>query len=469
MFQNKVLLILLVLLSLNSCSHNQSSMMNGSEHGSSSQEGLNLNVKKYELDNGLRVLIVENRQLPIYSYYTFFDVGGRYESKGTTGATHFLEHMMFKGAKKYGPGEFDSAIEANGGSTNAYTTFDSTVYYENVPSHTLDLMIDMEADRMQHVLLDPKAFEKERQVVLEERKFRYENKPNGQLFLAMMQNVFEKTPYGGSVIGNKEDVENLKRPQMMEFFKTFYRPNNAIIVIVGDVDAEKTFKSIKEKFGKIPRSEGLDNFKAKMDTEERYAHRGRYKRSVKLHGEAPNPIFMMAFKGEKLGTHRSFVMDILSSVLGDGESSYFHQKYVKSKKPLLSSISVGNYTLKNNGVFFISGEVLKGVNLNKFKKKMSRDLMKACKNAISERSVQKTKNQYMVGMFQDVQTNAGIASFIGTRENYFGDYNFYKKEIDIYNGITADEVTEACESVFRGNESIFVSVWNKHKKSKKRK
>jgi zinc protease len=465
MFQNKVLFIFLTLFTLISCTSTNKSSMNGED---AIGEGLNLNVKKFELDNGLRLLVLENHKLPIYSYYTFFDVGGRYEEKGTTGATHFLEHMMFKGAKKYGPGIFDSTIEANGGSTNAYTTFDSTVYYENVPSHTLEMMIDMEADRMQHVLLEPKAFEKERQVVLEERKFRYENKPNGQLFLAMMQNVFENTPYGGSVIGDKEDVEGLKRDQMMSFFKKFYKPNNAVIVIVGDVDADKTYKMINDKFGKIPRSHGLDEFKKKMDTESRYAHRGRYGRSVNLYGESPTPLFMMAFKGEKLGTHRSFVMDMLSSILGDGESAYLHQKYVMSKKPKLASISVGNYTLKNNGVFFISGELLKGVNLNKFKYRLSKHLMKACDKAITERTLQKTKNQYMVGMFQGVQTNAGIASFIGMRENFYGDYNFYKKEIDIYNNISEEEVRKACRSVFKGNESIFVSVWNKHSKPRKK-
>ncbi|MEK6626114.1 MAG: pitrilysin family protein, partial [Bdellovibrionota bacterium] len=210
-----------------------------------------LAVHKKILKNGLVVLVHENHLLPIMSYHTFYDVGGRYESRsdGTTGATHFLEHMMFKGAKKYGPGLFDSQLEALGGSSNAYTTFDSTVYHQELPSSGLELIMDMEADRMGYLLLEEQAFEKERAVIFEERKMRYENSPHGKLLLAMMQEVFKGTPYGGSVIGDEVDLKNLSRPQLQDFFKKYYAPNNAIIVIVGDVDHEKIFALVEQKFG----------------------------------------------------------------------------------------------------------------------------------------------------------------------------------------------------------------------------
>ena len=143
-----------------------------------------MNAKKFVLDNGLKVIISENRKLPIFSYLTFYDVGGRFESReaGTTGATHFLEHMMFKGAKKFGPGEFEKIIESNGGRSNAYTTFDSTVYYESLNSEVIEKIIELEADRMENLLIEEKSFESERKVVLEERKMRYENSPSGKLF-----------------------------------------------------------------------------------------------------------------------------------------------------------------------------------------------------------------------------------------------------------------------------------------------
>lgn len=429
------------------------------------ESDVNLDVRKFVFDNGLRLLVIENPKLPIYSYYTLFDVGGRYESRDdkTTGATHFLEHMMFKGAKKYGPGKFDSFIENNGGSTNAYTNFDSTVYYENMPAHTLETIIDMEADRMANLLLEPTPFESERQVVLEERRYRYENSPGGKLYLAMMQNIFEGTPYGGSVIGDASDVRNLTRDQMMEFFHKFYRPDNAIIVVAGDVDADDVVKLVSEKYGTLARSsQEVQDFKEKMNAPERFADRTRFKREVKLKAQNPNPQFMKAYAGEPIGTRRSFVMDILSSVLGDGASSYLNQRYVKSKNPMLSQVSAGNYTLQYNGVFYISGELLDGVSLTKFKRALARDTKNMCREAIDERSLQKTKNQYLVSYMSQIDTNAGMAHFVGLREKFYNDYSFYKKEMEIYQSITVEELQRTCEEVFKGDESIFLSVWNQH-------
>ena len=240
-----------------------------------------LNVHKYVLDNGLKLLVYENHKLPIFSFHTFYDVGGRHESEGTTGATHFLEHMMFKGAKKYGPGIFDTLIESNGGSNNAYTTFDSTVYYENLPTKTKDgeslveKMIDVEADRMENLLLEQQSFESERNVVLEERKMRYENSPSGKLWMALMKNIFEATPYGGSVIGSKEDLVSLKRDQVMDFFNKFYTPDNAVIVVAGDVDPSNVYDQVKEKYGQMKSSSAeIKQYKDKRNNEAIYQKYG---------------------------------------------------------------------------------------------------------------------------------------------------------------------------------------------------
>lgn len=431
---------------------------------SMAKDGLNLNVKKVVLDNGLRVLIYENHKLPIFSYYTFFDVGGRYEEGGTTGATHFLEHMMFKGAKKYGPRQFDTFIESNGGSTNAYTTFDNTVYYESLPSHTIEKVVDMEADRFQHLLLEKQSFEKERQVVLEERKMRYENSDRGKLYLSMMKEVFQGTPYGGSVIGDKKDVENLNRDQMREFFKRFYTPDNAIIVIAGDVDADDTIKMIKDKFGDIKKSEGLKEYKAKKDDPKRYEFKTKFNRSVRIKGQSKDPTFFAAYKGVPIGSRKAYAMDILASIIGQGESSYLNQKWVKSNRPKLAGVYAANYTLKNNGVFYIWGKLLNKVSLRSFKKDLSRTMRSICKNSISERTLQKTKNKYLVYYYNNVQSNSDVASFLGDLEFYYGDYKHYKKELDIINSIEVNEVKEVCKEVLSKNERIFVSIWDKHPK-----
>jgi zinc protease len=432
--------------------------------------GINLDVKKYTLDNGLRLLVYENPKLPIFSYYTFFDVGGRHEGKGTTGATHFLEHMMFKGAKKYGPRQFDTMIEGNGGSTNAYTNFDNTVYYESLPTKSGDLdmvekIIDMEADRMQHLALIPEAFEKERQVVLEERKMRYENSPRGQLYLTLMQAMFEKTPYGGSVIGDVSDLKALNRDQVMDYFKKFYTPDNAIIVVAGDVDAEEVYDHVKEKFGSIePSSSEIREYRKSRDNLDIYKHRGRYGRHIKIHSVSKTPMFMLAFPGNAIGTKEGFVRDILASIIGQGESSYLNERFVTGRRPVLSNVGSHNYTLKYNGVFWISGELLKGKSLPRFKANLIAETKKICDRAINERTLQKTKNQYLIGYVSEIETNQGVAHFLGLRENFFGDYEYYKKEMEIYNSITVDEVKSTCRDLFSGNDHIFVTSWNKHPK-----
>lgn len=427
---------------------------------------LDFEVKKYELDNGLKVLLVENEKLPIFSYYTYYQVGGKYETPGITGASHFLEHMMFKGAKKYGQGEFDKLVEGNGGSNNAYTTNDLTVYYENMPKEHIAKIIDIEADRMANLSLEKQSFENERQVVLDERKMRYENSDQGQIYLAMMKSMFEGTPYGTSVIGSKEDLKTMTRDQIYEYFKKYYSPNNATIVIVGDINESEVLDEIKKRYGQIPAFEELNKLKKETVAQRKgYDFKGKYDRWIKLNGKSTTPQFMLAYKGIKVGPRDAYVLDILSSILGDGQSSYLNQAFVSGKRPLFSSISAGNYTLQESGVFFIGGSLLEKVNINKAKASLFKEVARSCENAIDARSVQKIKNSYLLDMLSRFETNAGVARFLGDREVYYGDYAFYEKELETYQSITEEELKEACRKYLKKENSIFLSIWNKHKKS----
>lgn len=434
----------------------------------SSRPTVQLDVKKWELSNGLRLLVLEDRTLPIMSYYTFYEVGGRHEGPGTTGATHFLEHMMFRGSKNYPPQIFDSTIERLGGSTNAYTNFDMTVYYESLPSAHLERMIEMEADRVKNLLLLPELVDKERQVVFEERKMRYENSPEGKLYLSMMQEIFKGTPYGGSVIGEVEDLKALTPENLRSFHDRFYVPNNMVIVISGDVDADEVHSLVKEHFGSLDKSEDIISFMKEKDARERYQFSAPIKeREIKLNGSNPAPLFMYAFHGGPVGERQSYILDILSSVLGDGESSWLNQTLVKGRRPMLSSIYAANYTLQHNGVFFFGGELANGQSLNRVKSSLTRLIEgKMCNEAITERTVQKTKNQYLLSYFQSLKTNAGSAHFVGLRESLFGDYEEYKKEIAAYESVTTDEVKQACKDLIAGKEGVFLSIWNKHPREK---
>ncbi len=428
--------------------------------GGSGDSLLSFDVKKKVLDNGLTILVVENHKLPVFSYYTYYKVGSKFEDPDTTGSSHLLEHMMFKGAKKYGEGEFDKMVEGNGGNNNAYTTNDLTVYYENLPSQHFATIADLEADRMQNLLLADDSFKKEVNVVLEERKMRYENSDRGKIYLEMMKNLFVGTPYGSSVIGEIKDLKSITRKRVHDYFKTYYVPNNAVIVIVGDLKAEKVFEQINKSFGAIPANKNLDKIKADHLAKKGFAFQAELPKDVRLKGTSPLPMFSLAYKGIKIGPRDSFVLDILSSIIGGGESSYLSKKFVVGENPKLQGIYAANYTLQESGVFFIGGAMLNGGNRAQFKGELIREVRKSCRKAISKKAVQKVVNQYLVEMLSGLETNAGVARFIGDREVYFGSYEFYKDEINTYRSVTVEELESACQKYLADADSLFLTIWN---------
>jgi len=465
----KYFLVMMVLFFIMGCSSNNKSSNQNEEMTSNSIENnsnnLDLKVYKKTLNNGLKILVYEDHRLPIFSYYQFYDVGGRFESQGTTGATHFLEHMMFKGSKNYGPRSFDRIIEAAGGSNNAYTTFDNTVYYDVAPVKIFDQVLKLEADRMEHLVLDFDSFNKEKNVVFSERKMRYENRPSGLLYLAAMKTIYKGTPYGGSVIGDVKDLNNLKKENLLDFYKKFYTPDNSLIVIAGDVNHQNVFQKIEELFGKMKRSsQSTRKYKKEMNRDSRYKFSDSIPKEAHFHSTNQNPKFMLLYKGDKLGEKRSYALDILAMLGGQGDSSYLVKKLVLNKKPKFSQISISNSNKMSSGIFYFSGELMPHVSLKYAKKLLMREVNKMCNIAITDRAVQKTKNQILVDYYQSVKSNSGIARFLGNEEFYFGDFNYYKKELELYNSITTKDVKKTCNEFFsKQNKSLFVSVWNKNR------
>lgn len=422
---------------------------------------IQLEVEELKLDNGLTALIIPNHKLPIFSLYMFYKVGGKNEIKGITGASHFLEHMMFKGAKKYGPNRIDFLIEGSGGATNAYTTNDQTVYYENLPTTELETILDVEADRLDNLLLDKDAFEKERQVVLEERKMRYENSPRGQLYLELMQTLFKDTPYGTSVIGDISDLKTVSREQIHAYFKRFYAPNNLTLVLSGDVNPEKAKAIIKERFGSIPSSPSVKEAHASLKDE---AFTPKLTADVVLakKGESPSPLFMLAYPTVKAGHMKGYALDVLSSILGAGKSSTLLNQYVLIPKPMATSMYAAHQQLEKAGFFFIGGELVRGVKLEEFRKDLQSRMKNFCHSEVTERNIQKIKNNYLVDLYAGLDSNAGLAQFLGERQLLFGDWKRYQDELGLYEKVTVEDVKNVCLEV-TSSKSVFVSVWNKHK------
>jgi zinc protease len=236
------------------------------------------------------------------------------------------------------------------------------------------------------------------------------------------------------------------------------------MAITGDVDPDLLIPIIKEKYGSIPRSKGLMELKAKRDDPINYQSHAKLNTEYSFYSTTPNPKFILAFNGEKLGTRRAFVMDVLSSMLGSGSSSYLTLKYVKSDKPIFSEISLSSYNLKHAGVFYFSGEVMEGVPFNEAKNKFMGDVKNFCKEGIDAHSLEKTKNQIVVNAYHQLKTNAGVASTIMMNEKMYGDYNFGLKEMEIYQSVTEIEVRQACDEIINHSGNILISVWDKNPK-----
>jgi len=414
-----------------------------------------IKATKFIFENGLRLIVYENRRLPVFTYLTFFDVGGRFEKAGQTGATHFLEHMMFKGSVHYPQGIFDSTIEKSGGRTNAYTTFDSTVYDNHIPSTLLKEMITLEADRMRGPIFSEESFESERKVILEERKMRYENRPEGKLYLKTMQEFFKKTPYGLSVIGSNEDLRALTRENVERFFKTFYTPDNATIVIAGDVETDEVRELVAAAYAdqksSMARGTPLTKLKGELDHDKFFKRENSKKHNVtRLKGLNGNPLFMIAYNGYPVGSRDSAKHDLLGAILSQGESAYLLQKLVKISKPTLSEISAGNHNLKKNGTLIVNGTLAQNVPVKGFEALITKELKASCSVAITDLTLQKVKNQVKVSMYDTIRTNDGVGALLGNSENFFGDFRKYDQELKDYESITTAELKDECLKVFNG-------------------
>jgi zinc protease len=422
---------------------------------------LKLDVTSFKLSNGLQVLVMEDDRLPVYSLYTFYKVGGKDERKGITGASHFLEHLMFKGTKTVAASKFDYMVEGNGGSSNAYTTNDMTVYHENMPTSTLELMLGVEADRMVNLVIKKDEFEQERQVVQEERKMRYENSPKGQVYLRTMEELFKGTPYGTSVIGDIDDLKTVSRDQIYRYYRQWYAPNNATLVVVGDVKAGKVKDIVEKQFGELAASDVPEQSRASVPSSA-FVTQVKAPVELNLKGQSSSPLFMLSYPAAPAGAPEAFAQDILSSALGDGKSAHLVQKYVLSKRPKVASIYAANYTLEKAGMFMVGGELVRGVDLKNFKENLVKELSGSCNTAITENAIQKVKNQYEAELFRQLDTSAGLAQFIGDRQSLYGDWAYYRKELQIYRGLTVKDVQGACQRLFAQPGHVWVTVWEKN-------
>jgi zinc protease len=283
------------------------------------------------LDNGLRVLLLEDRRSPIVSVQVWYRVGSRDEARGATGIAHLLEHMMFKGTPRYGPRRFAQLVEQNGGNDNAFTTHDVTSYFVNIAADRVDLVLDLEADRMKNLLLDAKSIESEREVVIEERRTRTEDDPGGFLGEEVGALAFKAHPYGAPIIGWMEDLKRITPDEVRAFYRTYYVPNNALLVAVGDFRAPELLEKVRRTFGAIPRGAEPPAVTAAEPPQ------NGERRVVVRKTEARLPMVYMAYHVPNYRSADAAPLELLSMILSGGRASRIHRSLVYERQLALDA------------------------------------------------------------------------------------------------------------------------------------
>lgn len=397
-------------------------------------------VQSFTLKNGMKFLVVEDYSIPNANMYLFYKVGSRNEYQGITGLSHFFEHMMFNGAKKYGPKQFDRTMEFNGGANNAYTREDITAYTDWFPASATEVIFDLEGDRIASLSIDPKMVESERGVVLSERSTGLENSPWRLLMESMQGVAFQEHPYHWPVIGYEDDMKNWKQADLERYFKTYYAPNNCVVVVSGAVktaDIKKLAQQYLEPIPAQPEPPKVHQVEPPQTGERR----------IVVQKDVSTPYIGIAWKAPEAKNEDYYALMMLSDILSSGKSSRLYASLVDNKQ--LATTVFANYGESFDptlfGIYAITNKAVPEADLEKA---IYDEIEKIKRDGVTDRELQKVKNKKLIEFYGQVETINGKSNNIGTYEVFFGDYKKMFDAPDLYNKVTADDIKRVANKYF---------------------
>lgn len=396
-----------------------------------------LNVNEYKLDNGLKILIVEDHKAPTATFQIWYRVGSRNEGIGKTGLSHLLEHMMFKGTSKYGPKSFSQTIQRAGGTDNAFTSREYTGYFELLASDRIELPIELEADRMQNLILTPQAVLSERDVVMEERRLRYEDDPQNIVFEEVMAAAFKNHPYRWPVIGWMSDLKTLNPEDLISHYKTYYTPNNAVVIVVGDVKSEEIYSRIKMAFGSLPSGPPIKNTDPGEDEQ-------RGEKRIYVKKEAELPYILSAYKVPDINHEDGFALEVLGNILSEGKSSRLYNALVYEKQLAVSAWASYDGFHIDPFLFFSGATASHGKTSEEVENALINEIEKIKKEPPSEQEVQKAKNQIEASFIMEQDSIYMQARTIGTFE-MIGGWRLLEKYLDGIRKVSPEDVKRVAE------------------------
>jgi zinc protease len=407
-------------------------------------------VTEQPLTNGLKVLIIEDHKVPLASFSIWYKVGSRDEPSGKTGMSHLLEHMMFKGTPKYGSKVFSNIIQRNGGIDNAYTTKDYTMYFQNLSSDRIGLSITLEADRMANLLIDPKEFSSERDVVLEERRMRHEDDPQNLLYEEVVAASLKASQYHWPVIGWQSDIASLQRDDLYRYYRRYYAPDNAFIVIAGDVTPEQVLPLLEKEFGSIPRN---DNKIERVNTQE---PEQKGERRVVLKKEAELPYVIVSYHVPNFPHKDSYALEVLSTILSDGKSSRLYKSLVLDKRLAINASADYSALNRDPFLFLFDATAAPAKKVEDVEAAINGEIEKIMKDPPSEREVQKAKNQIEASFIFAQDSNYTKVQYTGMFE-VIGGWRLMDQYLDGIRKVRPEDLQEVAKR-YLGEEKRTVGV-----------
>jgi zinc protease len=392
-------------------------------------------VKEYALKNGMKVFMVEDHKSPIAVFQIWYRVGSRDEVSGRSGLSHLLEHMMFKGTRKHASKELSRTVQRHGGTDNAFTSKDYTVYFQILPSEKIGLSIAFESDRMRNLLLKKEEVASERSVVMEERRLRYEDDPQSSLYELAVASAFTVHPYRRPVIGWMDDLASIERDDLLAYYRKYYSPDNAFIVVAGDIDPEGLIKDIRKAFGKIKPGSPKESFVSQEPPQ-----RGR--RRVYLKREAELPYLLALYHVPNIPDADAYALDVLYSILSGGKSGRLYRSLVYEKKVALNAFADYSGMFVDPYLFGLGGTASPGTDISVFEEALYEEVESIKAEPPSEGEIEKSVNQIEADFIMGQDSVFYQAMLVG-RFEALGDWRLKDRYIENVRKVTGEDVSRA--------------------------
>ncbi|MDC0710812.1 pitrilysin family protein [Stigmatella sp. ncwal1] len=408
-------------------------------------------IEARTLKNGLKVIVWPEHDIPTVAFFNWFRVGSRNEHPGITGLSHFFEHMMFNGAKKYGPGEFDRIMEAAGGSNNAYTSEDVTVYQDWFPRTALETIFELEADRLANLAFDPKVIESERGVVYSERRSSVDNDNAGALTEQVQATAFVAHPYQYPVIGWPSDIESWRMEDLRRYFQTYYAPNNATLVVVGAVTPAEIFALAEKFLEPIPSQPAPEPVRTKEPEQQG-------ERRVTVRRMAQAPLLQMAWHGLAATDPDAPALEMLVSLLTEGDSSRLHRKLVEEEQVALHVASHFGPSVDPSLVWVLV-DLPPGGDVARVEALLDAELARLGQQGITEGELRKAKNKTVADFWRGLETHSSRAQLLGSYEVFHGDWRKLFEAPARYEQVTREQMRKLAARIFvRDHRTVGVLV-----------